>query len=250
MRAWWEQRPGTVDAVLAGALLVVGLGTAHGVSVDGSSDVWYVGVLILTTFDLDKLVHAALRAGASGFLLKDAPPDELLRAVRAIAAGDALIAASVTRRLLSHAEHLVTRTFATNGIISRSWSPTRDAFLTTTDTGLAIIPLDGSAPERIDVSPPAQPGEQAMSPDGSLIAAAIGGMEEPTFLVWRSRSSKRGRSRRSRGPPMAGSPLGRRPGSSERPTRYGGRSDGEPTATRPCRRDLASKRVGCRYRYR
>jgi len=59
-------------------------------------------VLILTTFDLDELVHAALRAGASGFLLKDAPPDELFRAVRAIAAGDALIAPSVTRRLLSY----------------------------------------------------------------------------------------------------------------------------------------------------
>ncbi len=47
MRAWWEQRTGTVDAVLAGALLAVGLGTAHGVSVDGSSDVWYIRDLIL-----------------------------------------------------------------------------------------------------------------------------------------------------------------------------------------------------------
>ena len=56
----------------------------------------------LTYFDLDELVHAALRAGASGFLLKDAPADELFRAVRAIAAGDALIAPSVTRRLLDH----------------------------------------------------------------------------------------------------------------------------------------------------
>jgi DNA-binding NarL/FixJ family response regulator len=60
------------------------------------------GVLMLTTFDLDELVHAALRAGASGFLLKDAPPDELFRAVRAVAAGDALIAPSITRRLLQH----------------------------------------------------------------------------------------------------------------------------------------------------
>jgi len=59
-------------------------------------------VLILTTFDVDELVHAALRAGASGFLLKDAPPEDLFRAVRAIAAGDALIAPSVTRRLLDH----------------------------------------------------------------------------------------------------------------------------------------------------
>ncbi len=59
-------------------------------------------VLILTTFDLDELVHAALRAGASGFLLKDAPPDDLFRAVRAVAAGEALIAPSITRRLLDH----------------------------------------------------------------------------------------------------------------------------------------------------
>jgi DNA-binding NarL/FixJ family response regulator len=58
-------------------------------------------VLMLTTFDLDELVHAALEAGASGFLLKDAPPDELLRAIRVIAAGDALLAPSVTRRLLA-----------------------------------------------------------------------------------------------------------------------------------------------------
>jgi DNA-binding NarL/FixJ family response regulator len=58
-------------------------------------------VLMLTTFDLDELVHGALEAGASGFLLKDAPVDELLRAVRVVADGDALLAPSVTRRLLS-----------------------------------------------------------------------------------------------------------------------------------------------------
>jgi DNA-binding NarL/FixJ family response regulator len=58
-------------------------------------------VLMLTTFDLDELVHGALEAGASGFLLKDAPVDELLRAVRVVADGNALLAPSVTRRLLS-----------------------------------------------------------------------------------------------------------------------------------------------------
>jgi DNA-binding NarL/FixJ family response regulator len=58
-------------------------------------------IIILTTFDLDEYVFAALRAGASGFLLKDAQPDDLLRAIRAVAAGDAVIAPSVTRRLLS-----------------------------------------------------------------------------------------------------------------------------------------------------
>jgi DNA-binding NarL/FixJ family response regulator len=58
-------------------------------------------ILILTTFDLDEYVFKALRAGASGFLLKDAGADELLHAVRVVAAGDALLAPSITRRLIS-----------------------------------------------------------------------------------------------------------------------------------------------------
>ena len=62
-------------------------------------------VLILTTFDLDEYVFTALRAGASGFLLKDAPADQLLTAIRVIAAGDALIAPSVTRRLIAEFAH-------------------------------------------------------------------------------------------------------------------------------------------------
>jgi DNA-binding NarL/FixJ family response regulator len=59
-------------------------------------------VLILTTFDLDEYVFAALRAGASGFMLKDRPPEELLAAIRVIAAGEALLAPNVTRRLIGH----------------------------------------------------------------------------------------------------------------------------------------------------
>ena len=57
-------------------------------------------VLILTTFDLDEYVYDALRAGASGFLLKDTPPDDLIAAVRVLAAGEALLAPSITRRLI------------------------------------------------------------------------------------------------------------------------------------------------------
>jgi DNA-binding NarL/FixJ family response regulator len=62
-------------------------------------------VIILTTFDLDEYVYAALRAGASGFLLKDAQPADLLSAIRAVAAGDAVVAPRVTRRLLSTYAH-------------------------------------------------------------------------------------------------------------------------------------------------
>ncbi|MFI9557222.1 response regulator [Nonomuraea endophytica] len=58
-------------------------------------------VVILTTFDVDDYVYTALRAGASGFLLKDAPPADLISAVRVVAAGEALLAPSVTRRLIA-----------------------------------------------------------------------------------------------------------------------------------------------------
>ncbi|MFF4171483.1 response regulator [Streptomyces sp. NPDC001744] len=66
-------------------------------------------VLVLTTFDLDEYVVEALRAGASGFLLKDAPANELVQAIRVVAAGEAMLAPSVTRRLLDkYSAHLPT----------------------------------------------------------------------------------------------------------------------------------------------
>jgi DNA-binding NarL/FixJ family response regulator len=64
-------------------------------------------ILVLTTFNLDEYIYAALRAGASGFLLKDVPPADLLTGIRAVAAGDAVVAPNVTRRLLeAFADHL------------------------------------------------------------------------------------------------------------------------------------------------
>ena len=62
-------------------------------------------IIILTTFDLDEYAYGALRAGASGFLLKDAPPPDMLSAIRSVATGDAVVAPSVTRRLLSEFAH-------------------------------------------------------------------------------------------------------------------------------------------------
>jgi DNA-binding NarL/FixJ family response regulator len=71
--------------------------TAHLVERDGDAA---PRVVMLTTFDLDEYVFSAIRAGASGFLLKEAEPEELLAAIRAVATGDAVVAPSATRRLL------------------------------------------------------------------------------------------------------------------------------------------------------
>ena len=72
---------------------------------------WPVRVLILTTFDPDEFVYKALRAGASGFVLKDIPPEELVTAVRTVADGGALLAPSITRRLIGQfAERLAVDT--------------------------------------------------------------------------------------------------------------------------------------------
>ncbi|WBB59982.1 response regulator transcription factor [Streptomyces sp. WMMC500] len=64
-------------------------------------------VLILTTFDLDEYAFAGLRAGASGFLVKDALPDELLAGIRAVASGEAVVAPALTRRLIERYAHLL-----------------------------------------------------------------------------------------------------------------------------------------------
>lgn len=64
-------------------------------------------VIILTTFDLDEYVLQAIRAGASGFLLKDAPPEDMLEAIRTVHSGDAVIAPSSTKRLIEHLAHVL-----------------------------------------------------------------------------------------------------------------------------------------------
>jgi len=66
-------------------------------------------IIVLTTFDLDEYALAAIQAGASGFLLKDAPPEELLEAIRTVYRGDAVIAPSTTRRLLDHVAPMLRR---------------------------------------------------------------------------------------------------------------------------------------------
>ncbi|MGW8565910.1 response regulator [Isoptericola sp. NPDC055881] len=89
-------------------------------------------VIVLTTFDLDEYVLEAIRSGASGFLLKDAPPEEMLAAIRTVHAGDAVIAPSSTRRLL---EHLVTALPADQA------APQHDALAALTDREREVLVL-------------------------------------------------------------------------------------------------------------
>ncbi len=90
------------DVVLMDVRMPVLDGIAATAALAGPDAEVPVRVLVLTTFDLDEHVHDALRAGASGFLLKDASRAQLVDAVRTVARGDALLAPSVTRRLLGH----------------------------------------------------------------------------------------------------------------------------------------------------
>lgn len=104
-------------------------------------------VLILTTFDLDQYVYDALRAGASGFLLKDTPPQQLLDAIRVVAAGDALIAPSITKRLI---EEFAARPDpdAEGGVLDALTERERDVLV-----GIARGSTNAEIAERLFISP-------------------------------------------------------------------------------------------------
>lgn len=89
------------DVMLMDIRMPVLDGLAATRQIAGTPETAGVRVLVLTTFDLDEYVYEALRAGASGFLLKDTDPPDLLEAVRIVARGDALLAPSITRRLIA-----------------------------------------------------------------------------------------------------------------------------------------------------
>ena len=102
-------------------------------------------VLMLTTFDLDEYVYEALRAGASGFLLKDAPAAELVHAVRVVAAGDALLAPSVTRRLIADfAKRPRARATATVGPPQSPLTPREEEVLTLIARGMSNAEIGAS----------------------------------------------------------------------------------------------------------
>jgi DNA-binding NarL/FixJ family response regulator len=100
-RAVWEAQRLQPDVVLMDVQMPVLDGLEATRRIVASPEIPATRVLILTTFDRDDYIYEALRAGASGFLLKNASPEQLIHGVRVVAAGDALLAPSVTRRLIA-----------------------------------------------------------------------------------------------------------------------------------------------------
>ena len=94
-----------MDGIEATRRILADSGTAAG----GAAGDVLPRIVVLTTFDLDEYALSAIQAGASGFLLKDAPPEELLEAIRTVHRGDAVIAPSTTRRLLDHVAPMLRR---------------------------------------------------------------------------------------------------------------------------------------------
>ncbi|HEX5147572.1 MAG TPA: response regulator transcription factor [Candidatus Limnocylindrales bacterium] len=121
-------------------------------------------VLILTTFDLDEYIVEALRAGASGFLLKDVPPEELAAAIRVVAAGDALLAPSVTRRLLDR--------FASTFTVART--PERPAaFAELTERELEVFTLIGRGLSNQEIADELVLGETTVKTHVSRVFAKL-----------------------------------------------------------------------------
>jgi len=130
-------------------------------------------VLMLTTFDLDEYVYASLCSGASGFLLKDAPADRLIAAVRAIAAGQSLLAPSVTRRLIEH----YTKT-------ARPASARPVAVASLTARELEILPLVAAGLSNAEIARDLVIGETTVKTHVARILAKLGVRDRVHIVIY------------------------------------------------------------------
>jgi DNA-binding NarL/FixJ family response regulator len=144
-----------------------------------------VRVMILTTFETDEYVFEALRAGASGFLVKDTEPEELLRAVRVVAGGDALLAPSVTRRLIAE---VVSRTRAHITVPGLSELTEREReIMMLIATGLS----NDEIAERLTISP------ATVKTHASRIMGKLGARDRAQVVASPTRRASSGPTRRS-----------------------------------------------------
>ena len=152
-----------------------------------------VRIIMLTTFDIDEYVYSAVRAGASGFLLKDTPPEQLLEAIRTVHRGDAVIAPSATRRLLEHMIPVLDSpaTAATSAPVAESVSTTKSVHATPPTAGSELpkatfIPAEHASFEPVQDYPHRELIEQ-LSPREfevlSLIARGLSNAEITRELV-------------------------------------------------------------------
>ena len=129
-------------------------------------------VMMLTTFDLDDYVHAALRAGASGFMLKDAPAEQLVEAIRVIARGDALLAPSVTRALIDE--------IARQPVSDPSAFPGLD---TLTDRELEVLRLMATGRSNAEIATELYLGEATIKTHVGHILAKLGARDRVQAVV-------------------------------------------------------------------
>ncbi|ALG84103.1 response regulator [Gordonia phthalatica] len=128
-------------------------------------------VLMLTTFDIDDYVYSALRIGASGFLLKDAPADELVRAVRVVARGDALLAPSVTKRLIEQ-------------VTSRSARPTTSAAAVLTPRELEVLSTVADGKSNAEIAQELFVSEQTVKTHVSNMLTKLGLRDRAQAVVF------------------------------------------------------------------
>lgn len=130
-------------------------------------------IIMLTTFDIDDYVYDALQAGASGFLLKDALPEELVQAVRVVAAGDALLAPSVTRRMIAQFAAQKPRTNASTQLLADL-----------TDREREVLVLMGQGRSNIEIAGTLFIAEQTVKTHVSKVLAKIGARDRVQAVIF------------------------------------------------------------------
>jgi DNA-binding NarL/FixJ family response regulator len=135
-----------------------------------------VCVLVLTTFDLDEYVYESLRAGASGFLLKDVPADDLVAAVRTVARGDAIVAPSITRRLIDR--------FATALPAANAHGPTDDAIASLTDREVEVVRLIAKGCSNVEIAQQLFVAETTVKTHVGRVLTKLGLRDRVQAVVW------------------------------------------------------------------